>query len=326
MILWFNFIYLLDRGEWMANVFEKLITQRLRLNMSLDELSLKTKLPLTHLKALEDGDLSIFSHDLSMVKFYLLSYCDALNLDYHEIEADFDEIINGYSQTLMLKKQREKADSFNNVMKRVSHHKRKITYQSRDYTVTNNYRSKIVLIVLLSLLILIIMFLLFWKVLPVWSVNDNNSLPEVIEDYKNSPSDNVISDSGINKDLIKSEVNQIQLFDLVENNLNNYDLIFDIGNKYNLKLSAKENLKFSLTDSNSEELVGLVNLASGDNKIYEVDVTTENKTLILSVMDSNKYDLLLNNVGIDIDFKKLSSKQHFVILNFKVRNRNEHSK
>lgn len=311
----------------MANVFEKLITQRLRLNMSLDELSIKTKLPLTHLKALEDGDLSKFSHDLSMVKFYLLSYCDALDLNYHEFESDFDEMINDYSQTLMLKKQREKADNFNNVMKRVSHHKRKITYQSRDYTVTNNYRAKIVLIVLLCLLILIVMFLFFWKILPIWSMNDYNVLPEVVDNYKSSQmASSNVSDSGINKNLINKDVDKTQLFDLVEKNLNNYDLIFDTGNKYNLKLSAKSNLKFRLTNSNSEELIGLVNLASGDNKSYEIDLTTENKTLVLSVIDNNKYDLLLNNIGIDINFEKLSSKQHFVILNFKVRNRNEHSK
>lgn len=311
----------------MANVFEKLITQRLRLNMSLTELSIKTKLPLAHLKALEDGDLSKFSHDLSMVKFYLLSYCDALNLDYHEFETDFDEIINGYSQTLMLKKQHEKADSFNNVMQRVSHHKRKITYQSRDYTVTNNYRSKIILMVLLGVLFLIVVFLLFWKVLPIWSINDINSVPKVVESYSGSQQSGIdIGDVAINKDLINKEVNKTELFDLVENNLNNYDVIFDAGNKYNLKLSAKDNLKFSLTNSNSEELIDLVNLASGDSKSYEVDLTTENKSLILSVIDSNKYVLLLNDVGIDIDFNKLSSKQHFVILNFKVRNRNEHSK
>ncbi len=104
----------------MQTVGEKLKERRLELGYSLEDIQEKTKLSILHLRAIEEGDIAYFHHDLSYLKFFLQYYSQALHLDYEEIEPDFLESLTRYDETLTLEKQEQRQRSNEYIKERIS--------------------------------------------------------------------------------------------------------------------------------------------------------------------------------------------------------------
>lgn len=311
----------------MASLFEKLMSKRLNMNVTLDELSLRTKLPITHLISLEEGDLSKFSHDIAMVKFYLLSYCNALNIDFNDIENELEEVLNGYSQTMMLKKKQEREDNFQSVMKRVNRHQQKINYRPREIKLTNTNRSKIILLISIVFMLFVILIVLFKFVLPIWGNDYSLSFDGHIEKYALPVDSNSVSvSSELSPVLTDNSDTKLQVYDVIENNLNSYDLIFNKVASINFKFVAADNLKLGISDGKNSELFPFKNLQSNESTSLNISIDKEDSTIVLNVIGSNNYKLFVNDNLVDVNTLKLSSTKNFIILNFKMGGRNEHSK
>lgn len=92
----------------MIEIGKKLQQRRIELNLSYEDVSNMTKLSIPHLKAIEEGDLDYFKDDLTYVRFYVRSYCKALDVPYENFKDDVVDSIEDYTNTMAMKKQERK--------------------------------------------------------------------------------------------------------------------------------------------------------------------------------------------------------------------------
>lgn len=109
----------------MKLIGEKLKQRRIELGYSINDLHEKTKLSQVHIKAIEEGNLDYFRHDLSYLKFFLQYYCQAVYLDYDEIEDEFKKTLNEYHETQLIKKQESHQASNENIQRRIQNNQKK---------------------------------------------------------------------------------------------------------------------------------------------------------------------------------------------------------
>lgn len=109
----------------MKNIGEILKKRRLELGYSLEEIHTKTKLSIVYLKAIEEGDLEYFRHELSYLKFFLQYYCQTVGLDYNLIKDEYEKVVEQYTETQVMKKMEQKQQSNENIRQRVQYHKGK---------------------------------------------------------------------------------------------------------------------------------------------------------------------------------------------------------
>ena len=91
----------------MIEIGKKLQKRRLELNLSYEDVSEITKLSLPHLKAIEEGNLDYFKDDLTYVRFYVRSYCKALDVPYENFKDDIVESVEEYTNTITMKKRKK---------------------------------------------------------------------------------------------------------------------------------------------------------------------------------------------------------------------------
>ena len=83
----------------MKQIGEFLKQKRLEKGYTLDQIVDKTRMPITRIKALEEGDISLFKDDLTYLQFFVQAYCKALGIDYNEIKNQLSDSVNGYTTT-----------------------------------------------------------------------------------------------------------------------------------------------------------------------------------------------------------------------------------
>ena len=81
----------------MKKIGEFLKQKRLEKGYTIDQIVDKTRMPATRIKALEEGDISLFKDDLTYLQYFVQGYCKALGLDYNELKKQINESINGYT-------------------------------------------------------------------------------------------------------------------------------------------------------------------------------------------------------------------------------------
>lgn len=87
----------------MIEIGKKLQKRRRELKLSYADVSKMTKLSVPHLKAIENGDLDYFKNDLTYVRFYVRSYCKAVDIPYENFKDDVSDSVEEYTNTLTLK-------------------------------------------------------------------------------------------------------------------------------------------------------------------------------------------------------------------------------
>ncbi|MGX8851945.1 helix-turn-helix domain-containing protein [Amedibacillus sp. YH-ame10] len=86
----------------MENIGKRLKEKRLELGLTVEDISSKTRLTQKHIKALEEGNLKFFHDDLSYLRFFVKSYCEAVDIDFEDIKDELRESVNDYTQTISL--------------------------------------------------------------------------------------------------------------------------------------------------------------------------------------------------------------------------------
>ncbi|MEG0736700.1 MAG: helix-turn-helix domain-containing protein, partial [Longicatena sp.] len=91
----------------MENIGKRLKEKRLELGLTVEDVSSKTRLTQKHIKALEEGNLKFFHDDLSYLRFFVKSYCEAVDIDFEDIKDELRESVNDYTQTISLSTQHD---------------------------------------------------------------------------------------------------------------------------------------------------------------------------------------------------------------------------
>lgn len=102
----------------MIEIGEKLQKRRKELKLSYEDVSQITKLSIPHLKAIEEGNLDYFKDDLTYVRFYVRSYCKALDVPYENFKDDVMGSVEEYTNTITLKKQEKIEQMEKNITER----------------------------------------------------------------------------------------------------------------------------------------------------------------------------------------------------------------
>lgn len=103
----------------MEKIANRLKEQREKMNLSIEDVSKKTRLTIKHIKALESGDLAFFNDDLAYLRFFIKSYCNAVDLDFEEIKDELRQTIDDYT-TSSIKNNEVKKDE---IKKSIAKHK-----------------------------------------------------------------------------------------------------------------------------------------------------------------------------------------------------------
>jgi len=167
------------KGESMDRIASIIKHQRELLGLSLEDLSVKTKLTLNQLEALEQGNIDFFKDDISYLPFIIRFVATNLDLEYANFKEDVDQIIASYHSTQAFKKIQERDELHRSIKQKAN----KLGLKKKtniDYTFVS-------LMVLLSVLVFALIFTFFTVILPRLTQNNDDSntiveLPENPED------------------------------------------------------------------------------------------------------------------------------------------------
>ena len=107
----------------MEKLSNRLKAKRLETGLTIEEVSEKTRLTTKHIKALEEGDMEFFKDDLSYLRFFLRSYCDAVGFDFEEAKPLLHETIDSYTTAFSKKSWRSRNRSKKTLNQRPSRSK-----------------------------------------------------------------------------------------------------------------------------------------------------------------------------------------------------------
>ena len=77
--------------------YEILKRRRLDLQLSIQDVSVQTRLAPEYIKAIEENDLDVFSDDLSFVRYFIRAYCQALGVNWNAIQDEVEGSIKYYA-------------------------------------------------------------------------------------------------------------------------------------------------------------------------------------------------------------------------------------
>ena len=83
----------------MENIGNMLREKRLERGLTIEQISEKTRLTTKHIKALEEGDISFFKDDLSYLRFFVKSYCEAVGMDFEDIKDELRKSVEDYTMS-----------------------------------------------------------------------------------------------------------------------------------------------------------------------------------------------------------------------------------
>lgn len=145
-----------------ASIFKH---QRELLGYSLEDLSVKTKLTIHQLQALEAGNINFFKDDITYFPFMVRFVANTLKIDYESIKPDVEQVIATFHTTQAFKKVQQRDEIHRSVNRKVSKLgvKKKLNI---DFTF-------VALMILLTTLVIALVFTFFTTILPRLSQNTN---------------------------------------------------------------------------------------------------------------------------------------------------------
>ena len=114
----------------MKQIGEFLKQKRLEKGLTIDQIVDITRMPATRIKAIEEGDISLFKDDITYLQFFIKSYCKAVDVDYNEFKNDLNESINGYTTAF-------EAQHLKEINESEQHIREKSNQRIREYQVRN---------------------------------------------------------------------------------------------------------------------------------------------------------------------------------------------
>ena len=135
---------------------------RINANLSLEDMSEKTKIQMPYLIAIEDGDIGKFKNDISYLKYYIRFYCRVVDYDYELIRNKLDVSIEEFSQIMVIKKVNDHNQRQNAINRQLndSQNKNKIIIKKdKDYS----FLSLIIMVIVVLGCIGFFIFTMFFK-------------------------------------------------------------------------------------------------------------------------------------------------------------------
>ncbi len=160
-----------------ASIFKH---QRELLGLSLEDLSIKTKLSIHQLQALEAGKIEFFKDDITYFPFMVRFVANTLNIDYESIKPDVEQIIATFHSTQALKKVEQRAIINHSVQQKTN----KLGLKKKtsiDFTFVG-------LMLILVTLVIALVYTFFTVILPNLSQEPNVDNPVV--ELPSNPIDN----------------------------------------------------------------------------------------------------------------------------------------
>lgn len=189
----------------MKDVGLKLAEKRKSLKLSYEEVSNITKLPIGTIKAIEAGDLDYFQNDLSYVRFYVRSYCKALDVPYEHFKDDVLDSVEEYTTTMSMHTLKEHENIETQITQKAAAIKSdipvdkgpKLAHKDRSSIASNAQQSSrfrkakkidfafLSLMVVIAIVAVIVIYVAFSALLN----NDNDTTPtdNKIEDVEKTP-------------------------------------------------------------------------------------------------------------------------------------------
>ncbi len=159
----------------MKEISEILKQHRINANLSLEDMSEKTKIQMPYLIAIEDGDIDKFKNDISYLKYYIRFYCRVINFDFELVRERLDIAIDEFSQTIVIKKIDDDKQRQNAINRQLNYSKEKnkasknVAKKSKDYSFIS-----------LFAMVIIVMSCIIFFVFNVFFKGDNEIKPPVI--------------------------------------------------------------------------------------------------------------------------------------------------
>lgn len=143
----------------MEKIGKLLKEKRLALGMTVEDVSVKTRLTQKHIKALEEGNMAFFHDDLSYLRFFVKSYCEAVGVDFEDIKDELRESVQDYTQTIsmnVLKNHQEMEKNISNSdLSKVDGHKKDSMRVKKRRSIMSKSRFKHVDFSLVSLIAIV---------------------------------------------------------------------------------------------------------------------------------------------------------------------------
>jgi cytoskeletal protein RodZ len=161
-----------------ASIFKQ---QRELLGLSLEDLSIKTKLSINQLQAIEDGKIEFFKDDITYFPFMIRFVANTLQINYDSIKTDVEQIIATFHNTQALKKVQQR-EIINHSVKQKTNKLGIKKKKSIDYTFIS-------LMMLLATLVIALVITFFTVILPRLSQEPKTDNTQV--ELPDDPNDNV---------------------------------------------------------------------------------------------------------------------------------------
>lgn len=201
-----------------ASIFKH---QRELLGLSLEDLSIKTKLSIYQLQALEAGKIEFFKDDITYFPFMVRFVANTLDIDYDSIKPDVEQIIASFHTTQALKKVEQRAIINHSVKQKTN----KLGIKKRtsiDFTF-------VWLMLILVALVVALIYTFFTVILPGLSQETNTDNPVV--ELPNNPNDDVVDEEPTDP------VDQEIVITVTETTYNTYEISkFDPQTKVTFKV------------------------------------------------------------------------------------------
>lgn len=297
----------------MEKIGKLLRERRLELGLTVEDISDKTRLTIKHIHALEEGDISFFKDDLTYLRFFLRSYCNALDIDFDEIKDELRESINEYTTTFSMSAQQEHNDmeeSISSKSKKLSGPKK-----TQNYTLPPRHKARrkvdISLISFLIIVAVVVAGLLYTAFVRVQEKNADenvNNIPPVVEEDNSTP-----------KEEVKPPVEEKKEVKIEKEDINSYTIS---------NLEKEEEVIIEVKFGSSSWFAGAVNdvqTADPVSKVYNPDEVIQLKVpfdeknsvqLTFGFMKGNTISVNGKEIEIDESLKNAASR---TVFNFKMK-------
>lgn len=272
-----------------ASIFKR---QRELLGLSLEDLSVKTKLSIHQLQALEAGKIEFFKDDITYFPFMIRYVANTLDLDYESIKPDVEQIIASFHTSQAIKKIEQRA-SINHNVKQKSRKLGLKKKNSLDFTF-------IWLMLILVGLVVALVFTFITVILPELTQVPNTNNP--IIELPNNPNDDEIVE------VPNVPVEQEIVVQVSETTFNTYEISnFDPQTKITFKVVPvfrQAWIRFALNNT-------VLNLPA--TAIYQVgqEIILEHLPTINDEINIRVGDIIANNVEFFVNDQRIELNARF---------------
>ncbi|HZJ86703.1 MAG TPA: helix-turn-helix domain-containing protein [Erysipelothrix sp.] len=276
----------------MENISSQLKQARIEQGLTQDEAAQKTKFTIAQLKAIEEGNLDFFKHDLSYFRYIIRYYSDFLGYDYELIRKEVDAIVaqDEFTQELekISKRVPVKTDKDDKPTKKRTLPRRKIKI---DYS--------FLAFLFTSILLVIVLIYAGITYIPGLFKKDPIKEPEIVnrdetedDDSEDEPEDDVEEEpkSTIEVSAVSTDPKQLEIKGWEENE------------EVEIKLVFKASATWISTSVNNVVLDDPVSKTyQQDEEIILVEKASENKEVLfhLGIMNGNEF--YINDKRVELD-------------------------